>query len=323
MGSTSTGIPIPRTIRSSPSYFSYVPPGWDTWFAVHSAVYYDYRAAVNGRESQLFGTAPRDYITRVLTRRAIHFIDRPSATKPFFLYFAPTAPHSPATPDPRDRGRFDIQGYVRPPSYGTVEAGAPAYLTNRPWSSRRAKLTNALHRAQLNAAFGVDRAVGQLWKALPANTIVLFMTDNGFMWGQHSWSGKQVPYGPSLRIPMFVVGKALQTPLSGGTDPCPAMDSFTTSCDGRIVLNVDVAPTLEGLAGVTSGHTLEGLDMLTSARQDFVLEHWNGGLAGQPPTFCGVRSLDCMYVRYKRYGSRCGRGSTTRRAIPGRWTTSP
>jgi arylsulfatase A-like enzyme len=76
------------------------------------------------------------------------------------------------------------------------------------------------------------------------------------------------------------------------------MYSFTTKCDTRLVLNVDVAPTLEAIAGVTSGHPLEGLDMLTSARQDFVLEHWFGDVVEYPPTYCGVRSADWMYVRY-------------------------
>jgi N-acetylglucosamine-6-sulfatase len=117
--------------------------------------------------------------------------------------------------------------------------------------------------------------------------VVLFMSDNGYEWGSHRWGGKQVPYNESLRIPMSIVGKNLATPLP------------TTGQDGRIVLNVDVLPTLEGLAGVTPGHIVEGLDMLTSARSEFVIEHWGdvqeGGLV---PTYCGVRSADWMYVKY-------------------------
>jgi len=40
--------------------------------------------------------------------------------------------------------------------------------------------------------------------------------------------------------------------------------------------------------------------MLTSARQNFVLEHWNGGHLRQPPTYCGIRSAKWMYVRYNK-----------------------
>ena len=38
--------------------------------------------------------------------------------------------------------------------------------------------------------------------------------------------------------------------------------------------------------------------MFTSARKDFVLEHWISSL--NPPTYCGIRSADWMYVRYNR-----------------------
>jgi N-acetylglucosamine-6-sulfatase len=280
------------------AYYGYVPPGWNTWFAVHTSVYYDYYAAKDGRKSRLFGDAPRDYITRVLSYRARQFIEGAS-TKPFFLYYATTAPHAPATPDPRDVGRFNLRGYVQPPSVGRAEAGAPNYIQDRAWDAETRKETNSLHKMQLDANYGVDRSIGRIWTVLPDNTIVLFMSDNGFMWGEHKWSGKEVPYNESLRVPIMLVGKNLRTPLPTGTDSCSPMYSFTTSCDARIVLNVDVAPTLEGMAGVTSGHTFDGRDMLTSARTDFVLEHWSK--PARAPTYCGVRSADWMYVRYNKF----------------------
>jgi arylsulfatase A-like enzyme len=63
------------------------------------------------------------------------------------------------------------------------------------------------------------------------------------------------------------------------------------------VLNVDVLPTLEGLAGVTSGHVIEGQSMFTSSLSEFVIEHWIGN-EGEVPTYCGVRSADWVYVKY-------------------------
>jgi N-acetylglucosamine-6-sulfatase len=263
--------------------YTYVPPGWDRWFAVHGGTYYNYYASMNGGKSRFFGAAPRDYMTRVLTRRVLTFIAAPSPN-PFFLYYAPTAPHEPAIPDPRDVGRFSLKGYTQPPSFGKAEAGAPTYIKNQVWNLARARSINHFHALQLDSAYGVDRSIGQIWSALPDNTVVLFMSDNGFMWDEHKFRGKQVPYNESLRVPIRIVGKNLQTPLP------------VTGRDPRIVLNVDVAPTLEGLAGVTSGHPIEGLDMFTSSRDHFVIEHLT--LPDQPPTYCGVRSLDWMYVRY-------------------------
>ncbi|MEA2783708.1 MAG: hypothetical protein QOK29_5286, partial [Rhodospirillaceae bacterium] len=278
-------------------HFGYVPPGWNSWFAVTTGVYYNYYAAKNGSRTSKFGSAPEDYITRVLSARAINFIDAPSA-RPFFLYYATTAPHAPATPDPRDRGRFSLDGFEQPPSFGRPEAGAPRYIADRTWNAESVATTNALHEKQLDSTFGVDRSIGKIWAALPDNTVVLFMSDNGYLWGEHTWTTKQVPYNESVRIPMMLVGKGLQTALPTGPDACPELYGFTTSCDARLVLNVDVLPTLEGIAGVSSGHTFEGLDMLTSAREAFVLEHWGPHVL--VPTYCGVRSEDWLYVKYNR-----------------------
>ncbi len=287
-----------------PGSSQYVPPGWDRWFAVATGVYYNYWATVSypgvpagTPRHRYFGAAPADYISRVLSTRATGFIDAPS-TKPFFLYFAATAPHGPATPDPRDMNRFDLRGYVRPPSYGKAEAGAPNYIKGLPWDATRIQAVDDFHLHQLDATFGADRAIGQLWNVLPDNTIVLFMSDNGYSWGEHRWKGKMLPYNEDLRIPMMLVGKNLDHPLTPGTDPCPPMYAFTTSCDTRMVLNVDVLPTLEGLSGVATAHPVEGLNMLgRAARSDFVLEHWNNYA---PPTYCGVRSAGWMYVRYNK-----------------------
>ncbi|TMM20907.1 MAG: hypothetical protein E6F95_12820 [Actinobacteria bacterium] len=270
---------------------TYVPPGWNRWFSVGTGAYYNYRATSRVPGSPIrhlsFGSAPNDYATRVLASRAIGWVQNGNPA-PFFLYYAVTAPHGPNIPDPRDVGRFSTAGYVHPPSFGKVEDGAPNYIAQLPWSASSAAFNDHSHAQQLDTTFGVDRSIGQLWSALPDNTIVLFMSDNGLSWGEHRWSGKMVPYNEAIRIPLAIAGKNLASPLpTNGTDP-------------RIVLNVDVLPTLEGYAGVTSGHAVEGLDMLgTSARSDFVLEHWFETLV--PPTYCGVRSLDWMYVRYNRY----------------------
>ncbi len=267
------------------NHYTYVPPGWDSWFSIHTGAYYDYRAAISGQESPLYGSAPRDYATRVLARQATDFIAASALQqKPFFLYFATTAPHGPATPDPRDVSRFDVSGYQQPPSWGRVAPSDPQYIQDQLWSVARPDSINNFHARQLDSIYGVDRAIGQIWNALPNNTIVLFMSDNGFMWGEHRWSGKQVPYNESLRVPMILAGKNLATHLHVGAHP-------------RIVLNVDVLPTLEGLAGVTAAHPVEGMNMLgPTTRTEFVTEHWENGEG--TPTYCGVRSVNWMYVQY-------------------------
>src|SRR5438093_492475 len=77
------------------------PPGWSHWFAVNTGAFYNYPVAVDGTSKVLHGSSPNDYITRVLQGDALSFMAGNGAS-PFFLYFAPTAPHGPAIADPRD-----------------------------------------------------------------------------------------------------------------------------------------------------------------------------------------------------------------------------
>jgi arylsulfatase A-like enzyme len=260
--------------------FDYIPPGWSRWFEVKTGAYYDYYADRQGRSIH-YGTEPRDYSTRVLVDRAVRFVQ--NASKPFFLYFTPTAPHGPAIADPRDVGRFTLQGFLHPDTFGRVQDGAPAYIRSRHWSEQRARAVDAFHRRQLDSAFGVDRAVGQLLNVLPSNTIVLYLSDNGILWGEHRWADKRVPYNESIRIPVIL------TSLDGAI-PVSSIDP------DRIALNLDIRATLEGLARLHP--QTDGFDLFDASwtRNAFVLEHAQP--SDKVPTYCGVRTLDLMYTRY-------------------------
>jgi N-acetylglucosamine-6-sulfatase len=275
-------------------WWRYVPPGWDEWFAIGTSVYYDYRAADNGRRSPLFGDAPRDYVTRVLTRRASNFIDGSlTSGTPFFLYFAPSAPHGPATPDPRDVGRFEseIAAYDHPPSYRRLFPGQPAYLSDAKatWNPTVRAVTTAFHEHQLEAAYGVDRALRRLIRTVgTAPTIILFMSDNGMLWGEHYWRGKLVPYEESIRIPMVLWSNV------------PGLVPHTVETDP--VLNVDLRDTLEGLVGdgsvVTPDEPTDGVDIFATsiANRRFPLE---GEQLNGVPSYCGVRTADgWMFTHY-------------------------
>jgi N-acetylglucosamine-6-sulfatase len=276
-------------------FWRYVPPGWDQWFSISTSAYYDYRAADNGRRSPLFGGAPRDYSTRVLTQRAVDFIDRSlEAADPFFLYFAPTAPHAPATPDPRDVGRFEaeVAAYQHPPSYRRLLPDQPSYLADAKadWNPAARARTTAFHELQLEAAFGVDRALRRLVRSVgTAPTIILFMSDNGMLWGEHYWRGKVVPYEESIRIPMVLWSNV------------PGLVPHTVDPDP--VLNVDLRETLEGLVGdgsvVRPDEPTDGVDIFATSVADrhFPLEQeqLNG-----VPSYCGVRTADgWMFTHYE------------------------
>jgi N-acetylglucosamine-6-sulfatase len=110
----------------------YVPPGWDRWFAMSFNLqrlgYYGYKLNIDGHlDAQV-----RDvYSTDLLASAAVRFIRR--APSPFFLYFAPFAPHPPATPAVRHEDAFPNLEPWRPPSYNEADVSdKPGWLSSYP-----------------------------------------------------------------------------------------------------------------------------------------------------------------------------------------------
>jgi arylsulfatase A-like enzyme len=273
----------------------YVPPGWDHWFVTWSeGAYFNYTANANGN-LRSYGRSPADYGTQVLGNKAADFIRTTDPNQPLFLYFAPHAPHSPATPAPADAQAFSDLPPWRPPSYGEADVSdKPAYVrAHQPITDAKAAKIAKFRLDQYRTLLGVDRAVKKILDALTAsgrlsNTMIVFMSDNGYLWGEHRWYAKQVPYEEGIRVPFVVRYDAM-------------IDTPRT--DGHLVANIDLAPTFAALAGVgapnVDGRNL--LPLLTSTdppwRSDFLLELLNFGKVGAP-TFCGVHTERYVYVDY-------------------------
>jgi arylsulfatase A-like enzyme len=106
-----------------------IPPGWDDWQALDSVpmeAYYNYTLNENGKLVH-FGHRPSDYSTDVLTQKAVDFIH--AARKPFFLYYAPVAPHLPAIPAKRDQGKLENIAPINSPAFNQRNIG------KEPWRS--------------------------------------------------------------------------------------------------------------------------------------------------------------------------------------------
>jgi N-acetylglucosamine-6-sulfatase len=241
--------------------YRYVPPGWDSWFATGTGDYYDYDASANGRLLH-YGHRPRDYHTRVVSSRAVSFVTRARQDGvPFFLYYAFSAPHEPSTPDPRDRTRF---------------AGVTG---------------SVFHDDMLESAYGADRAIGRLLGVLPPHTLVVFMSDNGYLWGEVKDSrgrvaGKRWPYNESIRVPIYLAS------LDGSWRPTAGIED--------LVLNVDLRTTLTHAAELRPLTHTEGIDLGGARyrpRWVFPLEHFRG--VERVSSYCGSRSAHWMYVRFQ------------------------
>jgi N-acetylglucosamine-6-sulfatase len=152
-----------------------------------------------------------------------------------------------------------------------------------------------LRRATQETLRSVDEAIAALLGAFQQyrdidDTLVVFTSDNGHLWGEHRLRGKNMSYNVSSRVPL-----AMRWP--GHFEP--------GSEDRRLALNVDVTATIVEAAGLTPPSQIEGTSLLGSAeREGFVLEspvtdgHDGSGQRVARPGYCGYRTHRFAYVRY-------------------------
>lgn len=273
----------------------YVPPGWDRWFATHrGGGYYDYEAVTNGTVRE-YDSDSSSYGTTVLREEAVSFIRQTDPSTPLFVYWAPHAPHEPAIPHPSDRDAFSSLSSWRPRNYDESDVGdKPGYVSRLPRLDQAAAAEiDAFRRRQLEALQAVDRAVRAIVQTLRDtdrlhDTMIVFMSDNGMLWGEHRLHGKSVPYEEAIRVPFVLRYDAL-------------LDASRE--DDHLVLNIDLAPTFAAVGGVDAPD-VEGRSLLSLLRGDddnwrteFLIEHVGEG-ARAAPTFCAIHTDRYVLVRY-------------------------
>jgi hypothetical protein len=140
----------------------------------------------------------------------------------------------------------------------------------------------------------VDDSVGRVIQTLREqgqleNTMVIFTSDNGFFLGRHHRGDKRLAYESSMRIPMLVHYPPM-------TEPGETVEPMT--------LNIDVAPTLLDLAGLSRPEAMQGrsfLPLLEGERPSdwrdaffyaYYQENWWPGI----PTLHAVRTRQWKYI---------------------------
>ena len=148
----------------------YVPAGWSEWFGVVAGNgYSNYGYTLNeGGTLVEYGTEEDDYLTDVLAGHARAVVLRAlSLGQPFFLYFAPYVPHTPAEPAPRHAGLFPDAIAPRTPSFNEADvsdkpalvAGLDPLTPPEIGADRRAvPQSPALAPGRRRGARGADRA---------------------------------------------------------------------------------------------------------------------------------------------------------------------
>jgi arylsulfatase A-like enzyme len=272
-----------------------VPPGWDVFdglIGVTEYMMYGYSIDQDGTTKK-YGSAPADYQTDVLARHAARFVRSSAGTRPFFLTFAPVAPHDdvvpPGTrnpePAPRDTRAFEKRPLPRPPSFDSEITGEPNYLRQPPLGPQEIRQIAGIYRDRLASLLAVDDAVARLIRALRStqelnDTYILFTSDNGYLLGEHRDTAKELPYEPSVRVPLIIRG--------------PGVERGATQSE--LAGNIDLAPTILDMAGLPWRDGTDGVSLLAALTS-------GAQVSTRPILFERARSEGTPYaaVRTNRY----------------------
>ena len=262
----------------NPEHATRIPPGWDDWWAITSDGddYYGYQVS-DGGVPRTYGHAPEDYLTDVIARRAEHFCA--VAPEPFFAMVTPVAPHIDAVPADRYLGALRDRPY-HPASFNVSGKDQPDWLRQMPKLNEQSIETLGLLRLNMRRTLlavddlmlGIRRTLAS--RGILEETIVIFASDNGYMWGEHKLTGKSVPYLEATRM-AFVV---------------QASEFFGFRPNHKaLVQNIDIAPTILDIAELpTDG--MDGKSLVpelsgATGRDYLIVEHH---AQGRVPAFVKV-----------------------------------
>lgn len=115
--------------------YSYVPPGWDRWYANVSSDVWSECLNENGKERCYGGKHP----DAVLADKAETFVrDNKGNSAPLFLWLSFNAPHEPAPYMRQYRNKFSNTPLPKPPSFNEQDVSdKPAWVRRKPLLSPR------------------------------------------------------------------------------------------------------------------------------------------------------------------------------------------
>lgn len=247
---------------------------------------------------------------------AVAFLERRPADRPFCLTVAFNVPHAAATrsmelrpDDPelyRTAYRDAVDSLPVPPTY--IEKAAidqPKLPPDVLFAQYRQNSydyvdTEASLREQLvrrhQLVTGIDRFVGSLRDELDRlqladDTVVIFTSDHGIMFGEHGLGGKALNYDPCLRVPMIVYDPRLPEERRGAQ-----LDA--------LAMSIDVAPTILDVAGIAPVEAMQGRSLLPVIhdrpvqwrRYAFAENLWSTAYGN--PRIESVQDRRWKYIRY-------------------------
>lgn len=281
-------------------------PGFTHWESfVGQGVYYNPYLNINGKRVQYDDST---YITDLLTEHAISWMENRDESKPFFLYLSHKAVHEDFEPAKRHSGRYYGEKVPLPVTFDQTKNGKYRDLKWPEWVREQRvswhgvdymmheneSIQDAVKR-YCEALLGVDESVGSIMNyleqtGLDESTLLIYMGDNGFSWGEHGLIDKRHFYEESVKVPFLV--------------RCP--DIFEGGMTIRkMIQNIDVAPTILEMAGLEKPDYMPGKSFIQLLKGDennwrdriFYEYYWEYDWPMTPTVF-GIRTDKYKYIRY-------------------------
>lgn len=237
---------------------SFVPPGphrlgFDGYWAAYNFHHNYYSAYYHTDTLEKIFYGDNVYEPDAQTNMMIEFIQRASkSNKPFGAFLSYGTPHDPWVENnvPEQYiGMFKHVSLPNPPNYKDKD---DKYADNwgrlKPQQRKMLEIWRRLYYAMVtNLDWNIVRLLNSLEQAgLSDNTIVVFSSDHGEMFGAHGRRAKNIFYEEAARIP-FLIRWPKKIPAGTVSDAC--------------LSTVDIMPTILSLMGLLIPKDVEGMDL--------------------------------------------------------------
>ena len=220
-------------------------PGFDTVATFHGQGSYFSTPFYDGNNNLIRTTSSSEWVDDVSTNYAIDFIEQQNnAQNPFLLVLGFKTPHQPFDPPNRTENIYSEQSALDVPNLNSPPPGQSIDVNQGNYAG--------ILRKYMSTIAGIDGCVGSVLDKLEQlnivnNTAIIYISDNGFFRGEHKLGDKRAPYEESIRIPLMIRYPQEQS--------APRIVN-------NIALNLDLAPTILDIAGLSIPQSMQGLSLL-------------------------------------------------------------
>ena len=282
-------------------------PGFDHWESFKGqGVYYGPTLNING---EIIEYDESVYITDLLTEHAIDWLEKQPKDQPCFVYLSHKSVHSQVQPAKRHLDIYDGKEIVLPPNYNQTKTNEYIKLNWPEWVKDQRYSWHGvdyMYHQDINihelvsdyceTLMGVDDSIGSVLdylknSNLSDNSLMIYMGDNGFSWGEHGLIDKRHFYEESARVPLLM---RYPNAIDGG------------QVNKSLITNTDIAPTIleyakaeipDHFVGYSAKPTFNQKEIFVLRDVLFYEYYWEYDFPMTPTTF-GVRDSNFKLIRY-------------------------